>query len=149
MSINIDQPSKRPPRGRPFKKGNSGRPTGSRNKTTIALEGILDGHATAIMNKLVEQALEGQPAALKLALERMVPVRTERLVTFHLPKIKSASDGAVALAAVNDAVASGDITPSEGLAISQMIGVTVRAFEAKEFESRILALETPVEEDDQ
>lgn len=149
MSQTIEQLSQRRARGRPFKAGNSGRPRGSRNKATVALEGILDSKSTEIMNKLVELALAGHPAALKLALERMVPARTERLVTFHLPKIKSASDGAVALAAVSDAVASGDITPNEGLAISQMIGVTVRAFEAKEFESRVLALETPVDDDDQ
>jgi hypothetical protein len=39
-------------RGRPFAKGESGnpggRPIGSRNKTTIALENLLDGQAEAI-----------------------------------------------------------------------------------------------------
>jgi hypothetical protein len=38
--------------GRPFAKGESGnpggRPVGSRNKTTIALENLLDGQAEAI-----------------------------------------------------------------------------------------------------
>jgi hypothetical protein len=66
-----------------------------------------------------------------------------------MPKIKSASDGAAALAAVADAIAAGEITPNEGLAMAQVIGVTVRAFEAKEFETRVLALENPVEEEDQ
>lgn len=33
------------PRGRPFEKGNPGRPRGSRNKTTAALEALLDGQA--------------------------------------------------------------------------------------------------------
>jgi hypothetical protein len=49
-------------RGKPFKKGKSGnpdgRPQGSRNKATIALEALLDGQAEALMQNAVELALD-------------------------------------------------------------------------------------------
>jgi len=42
-------------RGKPFQKGQSGnpdgRPKGSRNATTLALETLLDGQATALTQK--------------------------------------------------------------------------------------------------
>jgi Family of unknown function (DUF5681) len=63
-------------RGRPFKAGRSGnpegRPRGSRNKATMAVEALLDGEANAIARKAVERALEGDMAALRLCLERAI-----------------------------------------------------------------------------
>ena len=39
-------------RGRPFQKGNAGRPRGSRNKATLAAEQLLDGETEALTRKL-------------------------------------------------------------------------------------------------
>ena len=44
-------------RGRPFPKGNSGRPKGARNKATLASEALLDGEAGALIRKAVDMAL--------------------------------------------------------------------------------------------
>jgi hypothetical protein len=53
---------------KPGQSGNpSGRPHGSRNKATLALEALLDGEGEAITRK----ALEGDTAALRLCLERI------------------------------------------------------------------------------
>ena len=83
-------------RGRPFGPGKSGnpqgRPKGSRNKTTMAVEALLDGEAKAIARKVVEKALEGDMAALRLCLERLLPPRRDRPVTFDLPKIENVND---------------------------------------------------------
>ena len=38
-------------RGRPFEKGNPGRPEGARNKTTLAAQVLLDGEAENITRK--------------------------------------------------------------------------------------------------
>ena len=49
---------------RPGKSGNpDGRPRGSRNATTLALETLLDGQATALTQKAIELALTGDIAA--------------------------------------------------------------------------------------
>jgi hypothetical protein len=44
-------------RGRPFAKGNAGRPCGALNKTTLAAQALLDGEAEALTRKAVEMAL--------------------------------------------------------------------------------------------
>jgi len=52
-------------RGRPFQRGNPGRPPGSKNKTTQALEQLAEGQAEQVFQKVVEQSLAGdvrQPA---------------------------------------------------------------------------------------
>ncbi len=43
-------------RGRPFARGNPGRPKGARNKVTRAVAALLDGEAEALMRRL--RALE-------------------------------------------------------------------------------------------
>jgi hypothetical protein len=61
-------------RGR-FEKGRSGnpagRPRGSVNSATRAAALLLDGEAEALMRKAVEAALAGDPAALRLCLDRI------------------------------------------------------------------------------
>ena len=58
-------------RGRPFIKGQSGnpagRPRGSRNRATRAMQTLLDGEAQALTRKAVELALEGDTTALRLS----------------------------------------------------------------------------------
>ena len=66
-------------RGRPFESGQSGnpkgRPKGSRNKTTLLAESLLEGDADAIMRKLLEKAKEGDLTALRICLDRLLPPR--------------------------------------------------------------------------
>ena len=133
---------KRRRRGRPFEKGNPGRPRGSRNKVTVALERLLEGQGEAVIAKVVEEALQGQPMAMRLVFERLMGSRHERpLPDLHLPPIRSAADGAVVLAAIFAAVASGKITPGEGVALMQIVDSAVRAFSASDFDQRLGALE--------
>ena len=64
-------------RGRPFPKGQSGNPAGqpkgTRHKTTLAMEALLDGEGEAITRKAVEMALSGDATALRLALSAFFP----------------------------------------------------------------------------
>jgi hypothetical protein len=66
-----------------------------------------------LTRKAVELALAGDVMALRLALERIVPPRKDRPVVFQLPPLVGASDGVAAIAAITQAVAEGDLTPSE------------------------------------
>src|SRR5262252_10818586 len=52
--------------GRPFDKGNSGRPKGARNKVTQAVEALLEGEAEGIGRKCIEMALNGDSTAMRL-----------------------------------------------------------------------------------
>src|SRR5215211_6279721 len=100
-------------RGKPFQQGNPGRPKGSRNKATLALEALLDGEAEALTRKAIEMALSGDTKAMRLCMDRIMPPRKDRPVMFTMPKLETAADAVKATAALAEAVALGDITPME------------------------------------
>jgi Family of unknown function (DUF5681) len=131
----------RGPRGRPFEKGRSGNPggrrTGSRNKATLAAAALLEGEAAALTRKAVELALVGDPTAMRLCLERILPPCRERSVEFALPPIESAADIAGAMKAVTGALAEGAITPSEAERIAAVVDIFVRAIDTSDFDRRL------------
>jgi len=132
-------------RGRPFRRGQSGnpsgRPRGSSNRATRAAELLLDSEATALTRKAVELALAGDQAALRLCLDRTVAPRRERSVELALPPIHSATDILGAIKVITGAVGRGAITPSEGVALSNMIETFLRAIDTSDFENRLRQLE--------
>jgi hypothetical protein len=131
--------------GKPFEEGQSGnpagRPKGARNKTTVALERILDGDAEAILRKAVEMAQDGDPTAMRLCLDRLLPARKDRPITFDMPAIETTDDLPKATGAIVAAVAAGELTPSEAAELSKSLDVHVRAIEATELHRRLAALE--------
>jgi len=129
-------------RGRPFKLGNSGRPQGSRNKATLALEALLTDEGEAITRKAVEKALDGDMTALRLCLERLIPVRKDAPITFNLPEMKNANDSAAAMSGMLRAMADGEITPTEASSVASIIETYRRTLETTEIEDRLAALET-------
>jgi tellurite resistance protein len=132
-------------RGRPFQPGVSGnpngRPKGARNKTTLAVEALLDGEAEAITRTLLEKAKAGDLTASRLVFERLLPLRRDRPVAFELPAIASAADALAASQAVLAACADGDLSPSEAAQVMELIKTHVRIFESVELEARLSALE--------
>jgi hypothetical protein len=128
-----------------FEQGRSGnpagRPKGVRNRATAALEKILDGDAEAILNKAVKMAKDGDPVAMRLCLDRLIPVRRDRPITFALPPITTTDDLPKATGAIVAAVAAGELTPAEASEISKTLDVHVRAIEATELHRRLAALE--------
>ena len=128
-------------RGRPFSRGNSGRPKGARNKATLAIEALLDGEAELITRKAVDLALEGDTTALRLCLDRIAPPRKDRPVPFTLPQMGSAKDAVVASAALLEAVANGDLTPMEAGELSKLVTNYVEALKASDFEERLASIE--------
>jgi hypothetical protein len=80
--------------GRPLVKGNAGRPNGARHRVTLAAEALLDGEGEMLTRKAIELALAGDPTALRLCLDRILPPRRERPITFKLPALHSAADNA-------------------------------------------------------
>jgi hypothetical protein len=77
----------------PGQSGNpNGRPLGSRNKTTLAIESLLDGEAETLTRKAIELAKAGDLVALRLCLDRVCPPRKDRPVTFAMPTLETAAD---------------------------------------------------------
>jgi len=128
-----------------FQPGQSGNPAGkakgTRHRSVRAAEALLDGESEALTRKAVELALAGDLAALRLCLERIVPARKDRPVVFALPKITTAREAAKAAAALVQAVASGDLTPTEAAEVGKLLGDYVRVLEATEYEARLSQLE--------
>jgi hypothetical protein len=135
-------------RGRPFEAGQSGnpkgRPKGSRNKTTLAAEALLEGDADAIMRKLVEKAKEGDPTALRICLDRMLPAMRDRPITFVYDEIKCPADAVKASGSVLAACADGRLSPDEAIKVMGLIAHT-QMQEAVESEARLSALEQKVQ----
>lgn len=132
-------------RGRPFKPGQSGnpdgRPKGARNATTRAVEALLDGEAEELTRKAIELAKGGDMAALRLCLDRITPPRKDRHVAFSLPAMKEPADAAKGLASIVDAVANGDLTPSEASELTKLVEGYARVLETADHEARLRALE--------
>lgn len=95
----------------PWKPGQSGnpegRPKGARNKATLAAEALLDGEAETLTRKAVELALKGDTTALRLCLERILPPRRGRPITFTLPQVTNTGDLRAAALAILGAVSKG------------------------------------------
>ena len=78
---------------KPGRSGNpSGKPRGTRNKTTLAIEVLLDGEAQAITRKAIEMAKAGDGTAMRLVMERLIAPRRDRAVPFALAKVQSPTD---------------------------------------------------------
>ena len=128
-----------------FKPGQSGnphgRPQGSRHKTTLAMDALLEGEAQALTRKAIELAKEGDTVALRLCLDRLAPARKDRPVAFALPAIESPPDVVKASTALLQAVASGELTPSEAAELGKLVEAHVRAIELTDIQARLDALE--------
>jgi hypothetical protein len=128
-------------RGKPFPVGNPGRPAGTPNKRTLALQELVDGEGEAITQKAIELAKAGDATAIRLMLDRLLPPRKDRPISFALPKLETAADAKAAAAAIVHAVAEGNLTPSEAADMSKLLDNFTRVLEATDFQSRLEALE--------
>jgi hypothetical protein len=64
-----------------------------------------------LTHKAIELAKGGDVTALRLCLERLVPVKRDRPVSFALPAIETASDASRAMDAILVAVAGVTLRP--------------------------------------
>jgi hypothetical protein len=132
-------------RGRPFVKGNPGRPKGARHRVTLLAEKLMQADVKAIVEAVVKAARNGDMTAARIVLDRIAPARRDSTVRFDLPKIESIDNIAPAMGAVLAAVASGEISPNEGQAIAALLGQQRQAFETAELAQR---LDEPLPDDD-
>jgi hypothetical protein len=138
-----EQPPKKT--GRQFAPGQSGnpagRPAGSRNKATLAIDALLDGEATALTRKAITLAKKGDMQALKLCMDRIVPPRRDRPLAFALPPIATPGDAATAMSALLKATADGELTPLEAGEVAKLVDTYIHTVETNDLTKRIEQLE--------
>src|SRR5438128_2567051 len=122
-----------------FGAGNPGRPRGSKNRTTAIAQALLADEETELVRKAIDLAKAGDVQMLKFLLDRLLP--TERLIKVDIPRLDFADEAIDAMAAISGAIAEGQITPSEGAALSSMISGYSRTLDVAELSKRIEAIE--------
>src|SRR5262249_45697287 len=107
----------------PFQKGQSGnpagRPGGLVNRATALAQNLLSERAEGIARKVIALAEEGDMAAIRVCMERLVPRIKHQPVAVELPPLEKAVDSVEALASIAAAVAAGGPPPAGGRQLAQ------------------------------
>jgi hypothetical protein len=117
-----------------FVPGQSGNPAGkkpgTRNRATVLREALADGEDIAAARIVIDKALAGNAVAARFIVDRLEPWPRGRAVSLDLPI--GASVGAVVAAydTTLRAMASGEITPDEALAVTRVLDGRLRALKA-------------------
>lgn len=145
MSSENSGSKQEPGKGSRFRKGQSGnpagKPRGARHATTIMAERLLADDAEAVVRAVLDKARQGDMIAARLVLERLVPPRRDRAVSFDLPALETAADIARAGRAVMAQVAASEITPAEAADVMKLLEGLARAIEVSDLEQRLKVLE--------
>lgn len=132
-----------------WKKGKSGnpqgRPQGSRNKASLLAETLLESETEALVRKCVAMALAGESTAMRIVMERLLPVRKDRPISLGLKTLEKLEDASKALGTITKAVAQGEITPLEGQSMANIIETHRKAIETMDLEKRLTELEEKAE----
>lgn len=130
---------------RKWKKGESGnplgRPKGARNKTTLAAEALLHGEAETLTRSCITQALAGNPVALRLCLERILPPIKDRPLELDISNVTTMANVLKALNHVLALMSQGTILPSEADKVAALLVTIQKTIESTELEDRVNALE--------
>ena len=114
----------------PFQPGLSGnpagRPPGARNKVNRAMEPVFQANGEAIIERLVEHAKAANPVALRLCVDRLVPLGKHRQVGFQLPPMEKSDDVRAAIATIHAALGDGDISSGEAADLLRVAEISAR-----------------------
>jgi Family of unknown function (DUF5681) len=109
-------------RFQPGQSGNlAGRPVGARNKKPLEMEELLAQESEATVREILERAHRGEPAAMRLCMERMAPTGANRPVAVELPPVNTPDDVAAAARVVMQALAAGAISARETINLLTVI----------------------------
>ena len=133
-------------RGRPFEPGNTfgrGRPRGSRNKSMLLVQQLLDQYMDPLLRKSVMMALQGNVLMLKTLLQpllagyRSSATKLGKLPTSTVEELSKAS------ALVFKQAAAGKLSTHDALQFAKLIEVQGRLIQVGDLERRLRALEKP------
>jgi Family of unknown function (DUF5681) len=125
-----------------FKQGQSGnpkgKPKGAKDKRTELRE-LLTPHAEDLVKKAVEKALEGDMAALRLCLDRIIPAIRSK----DLPVLITGLDGSLTEQGKNiiESMGDGELSPSDASSMLSALAAQARVVEIDDLEKRVKELE--------
>jgi len=127
----------------PFEKGVSGNP-GGRPKGTgdrrTELRSLLDPHAPDLVEKVVEKALSGDMAAMRLCLDRCIP--TYKAIDSHSKDLMASLDAKeIDADVIVEMVGNGSVDLGSGLAWMQLLRHQSEFTEIKNITERLDVLE--------
>jgi hypothetical protein len=121
-------------------------PRGSKNRTTAVAQALLAGEETELVRKAIELAKAGNVQMLKFLLDRRLP--KDRLINIEMPPLDFSDEAIDGMAAISRAITEGQITPSEGAAISKTVSDYSRAIWVWELSRRIDAIKGSLNKDE-
>jgi len=136
-------------RGRPFEPGNKfgrGRPKGSRNRLTRKAQALFDEYQEPVIKKCITEALRGNPRAMTLCVERILPPQRDIPVRVKMKKLETREGSDSAAQQVLEDMGKGKITPQEAERTYSLLANHRDYRENEEMESRIAAIEQIVRE---
>jgi hypothetical protein len=95
------------------------------DRTAGATEQLFDTHVKAIGQRLLQLAEKGDPTALRLCMERIMPPLRERPVQFELPPLERPADAVAAIAAITAGLGDGSLSAAEGFELARMVRTCV------------------------
>jgi hypothetical protein len=139
-------------RGRPFEAGNKfgrGRPRGSKNRTTVVAQQLLESHAEPVIRKALMMAIQGDTAAMKLCMDRILPVCRELPVKLGKLPTATAAEVSKSTQKVLQALAVGRLPMGQALTMSDLLEKRRRAIETEGLDERLRKLEVKNEPEHQ
>jgi hypothetical protein len=124
----------------------AGRPRGSLNRSTRLTQELLEGDLERLVRTCIDMALDGDPTALRLCIERLAPAPKDRPISFTLPVASTVREISAALAELAHAVAIGDLTPTEANSVAALLEGQRKVLESVELEQRVSELEKAINE---
>jgi hypothetical protein len=125
---------------RPGQSGNpAGKPKGCGERST-EIRNLLHANASALAQKAVDMALDGDATALRICLERLCPALKSRDAAVQLafpPNAALSEQGR----AILTAMAGGQLTPDQCASLLGALSSQARLVEMETLEARIAALE--------
>ena len=117
---------------------------GARNRATLAMEALLDGEAEAITRKAVELAKAGDGPALRLCMERIMPARRDRPISFRLPHLEKGRRCGPTPRSLKRWQRANSRPPKQ--ASSKLVESFIRAIEVTDIQDRLVKLEAQSDE---
>jgi hypothetical protein len=132
-----------------FLRGSSGNPAGkkpgTRNRATLLKEALREGEDTSVARIVIDKALAGDAVAARVLLERLEPKPRGRPIHLDIPEGESPAGEVVAtFNAALRAMAAGEITPDEAVAVARFLEGRMRVLKAWQLEQKLTRWDNPL-----